>query len=209
MAVKIKFVKDKEKLQSIDYFKEEIEREIRYQQEIVDSMYEKASYLEKEITKKTEVIGHRKIVSSLFRIAGGILTIPFTGKNLFGIALGHTMINKGLKEMNRKLETREKIVVDYKYEDISNQINDVKDKVDYINLVLSDSLNEINKLKTNFSETFKKYDNVLPEYLDTLEKLNNLENSLKYQQNKILNVDKKLEKEKEINKQKLMKINKD
>ena len=179
------------------------------QQKIVDDMYEKASYYEKKISKKIETVGHRKILSSLFRIAGGILTIPFTGKNLFGIALGSTMINKGLKEMNKSLETREKIVIDYKYEDISKQINDVKDKIEYINLILSDSLNQISKLRDNFNNEFKEYNNILPEYSSVLESINSLENKLKEQQYKMNNVDKKLEAEKEINKQKLKIVGKD
>lgn len=206
--VKIKFNKSKEKLNKIGSLEEQLSSEIRNQQEIVDDMYEKASYFEKEINKKTEVIGHKNILGSLFRIAGGIVTLPLTGKELFGVALGSTMINKGLKEMNKTLETKERIVIDYKYEDISKQIEQVKDKVEYINLVLSDSLNEIKKLKYNFKDVYGEYDNVLPEYNSTLEKLNNLENKVLEQQYKLLNMDKKLDKEKEMNKQKLKSVGK-
>ena len=169
-------------------------------------MYKKASYVEKSINKKVETIGHRKILSSLFRIAGGILTIPLSGKSLFGIALGSTMINKGLKEMNRSLETRERIVINYKYEDISKQISEVKDKIEYINLVLSDSLNQISRLKENFNNIFKNYDDILPEYSLMFETINALENKLKIQQYKLNKMDKKLENENEINKQKLKKV---
>ena len=109
--IKIKFNKNKELLNSVSDIEKNIFQEIKEQQKIVDDMYEKASYYEKQISKKIETVGHRKILSSLFRIAGGILTIPFTGKNLFGIALGSTMINKGLKEMNKSLETKERILI--------------------------------------------------------------------------------------------------
>lgn len=204
--VKIKFNKSKEKINEINSIESSIASEIKYQQEIVDSMYEKASYLEKEISKKTEVIGHRNILGSLARIAGGIITLPLTGRQLFGVALGSTLINKGLKEMNRKLETRERIVIDYKYEDISKQVEQVKDKLEYTNLVISDSLNEIQKLKNNFKNEYSKYDNILPEFNLTMDKLNNLEIKLLEQQSKLIKVDKKLDKEKEINKQKMKKI---
>ncbi len=207
--IKIKFNKNKELLNSVSDIEKNILQELEDQQKIVDDMYEKASYYEKQISKKIETVGHRKILSSLFRIAGGILTIPFTGKNLFGIALGSTMINKGLKEMNKSLETKERIVINYKYEDISKQINDVKDKIEYINLILSDSLNQISKLKDNFNNEFKEYNNILPEYSSVLESINSLENKLKEQQYKMNNVDKKLEIEKEINKQKLKIVGKD
>ena len=204
--VKIKFNKSKERLNEIDYLEQEFTQEIKQQQQIVDDMYEKASYFEKEISKQIEVIGHRDILGSILRITGGILTLPFTGKQLFGVALGSTMINKGLKEINKSLETREKIVINYKYEDISRQIEQVKDKVEYIDLVLSDSLNEINKIKHNFKNVYGEYNNILPEYNSVLEKLNNLEDKILKQQAKLLNMKKKLNKEKEMNKQKLKKI---
>ena len=206
--IKIKFNKSKKKINEISTIEEELSSEIKYQQQVVDDMYEKASFFEKKVSKQIEVIGHRKILSSLVRVAGGILTLPFTGKQLFGVALGSTLINKGLKEMNKKLETREKIVVNYKYEDISKQINQVKDKVEYTNLILSDSLNEISKLKNNFRNVYSEYNNILPEYKSTLEKLNNLESKILEQQTKLNNMDKKLEKEKEMNKQKIKKLGK-
>lgn len=204
--VKIKFNRSKDKVTEINSLEEKLSTEIKYQQEIVDEMYKKASYYEEEINKQIEVIGHRKILGSLFRIAGGIITLPLTGRQLFGVALGSTLINKGLKEMNKKLETREKIVINYKYEDISKQIEQVKDKVEYTNLILSDSINEIKKLKNNFKNVYGEYDNILPEYKSTLEKLNSLESNIINQQSKLIKIDKKLNKEKEMNKQKLKKI---
>ena len=171
-------------------------------------MYEKASFFEKEVSKKIEIIGKRDILGSVLRIAGGILTLPFTGKQLFGISLGSTLINKALKEMNKSLEKKEKIVINYKYEDISKQIEEVKDKVEYTHLILSDSLYEIKKLKDNFKYTYSEYDNILPEYRSMLVRLETLESKILKQQEKLLKMDKKLDKEKEINKQKLKKIEK-
>jgi len=197
--VKIRFNKSKEKTNDIKTMEEKLADELKEQQKIIDEMYSKASYFEKEVTKEIEYIGHRKILSSLVRIAGGILTVPFTGSKLFGIALGSTMINKGLKELNRTLETREKIVINYKYEDISKKIDSVKDKLEYTNLNLIDSLSEIGKLKINFKEIFKDYKIILPEYQQIFEKINLLEKNLLEQQSKLNKMYKKLDEEKEIN----------
>lgn len=206
--IKVKFNKNKTKVNELRTIEEEIAYELKVQQDIVDEMYKSASYLQKEVSKKMEYIGHKKIISSLFRIAGGILTIPLTGSQIFGVALGSTMINKGLKEMNKKLETKEKIVINYKYEDISRQILEVKDKIGYTNIVLIDSLSEIKRLKTNFNEVYKDYKYILPDYVEMIEKIEELERRLVEQQSKLVNMDKKLEKEKEINKQKLKKVEK-
>lgn len=205
-GIKVKFNKNKEKVDEIKSIEETVAYELKEQEKIIDEMYKEASHYEKEITKKIEYIGHRNILSSLLRIAGGVLTVPFTGLNIFGIALGTTMINKGLKEMNKKLETREKIVISYNYEDISSQISNMKDKVEYTNLVLIDSLNEIQKLKENFNQVFKNYEYILPEFSDTLNRINLLEKKLQEGQNKLIKMDKKLDEEEEINKQKLEKI---
>lgn len=206
--IKIKFNKNKDKINAIKTIEGNLANELKEQQKIIDDMYYKASFYEKNISKKIEFVGHRKILSSLFRIAGGILTIPLTGTQIFGVALGSTMINKGLKEMNKSLEKREKMIINYKYEDISNQIANVKETVEYTNLILTDSLNEIKKLKNNFNETFKNFEYILPDYSDTLEKINALEQKLLEQQFRIEKMDKKLEQEKEINKQKLKKVGK-
>ncbi len=204
--VKIKFIKSKENVKNISNIEETIYNELKMQEQIINEMYDEASYLKKEVTRQVEKIGHRRILSSILNISFGILTLPFNGKNLFGIALGETMINKGLKEMNRKIETHEKIKVSYKYKDISDSIRAVKDKVEYINLVISDSLNEINKLKENFKNQYSQYENLLEEYDIVLEKIQTLENTLLTEQNKINSMNRKLNKEDEMNKQKLKRV---
>lgn len=205
-TIKLKFKKSKDDIDNLKNIEERLKLELNDQQNIVNEMYQQASYLEKEVSTKVEYIGYKKLISSLFQIASGILSLPFTGLNLFGISLGSTMINKGLKKMNKSLQKREKIVIDYKYEDISDKIYNVKDKIEYTNLVLSDSLNEIKKLKNNFNNIFKEYFDVIPEYLDIFDKINSLENKLLEQQNKLNRMDKKLDEAKEINKQKLKKV---
>lgn len=204
--VKIKFNKHKEKIKDVNTIEEKISLEVKEQEQIVNDMYKDAIYFEERISKEIEYIGHRKILSSMLNIAGGILTLPLTGINLFGIALGSTMINKGLKEMNKKLETREKIVINYDYKDISKKISNMKDKVGYTNLILTDSLNEIKKLKNNFSNTFKNYEYILPDYYEMFDKINSLENRLIEQQRNLNKIDKKLEEEKELNNKKLTKV---
>ena len=207
-TIKIKFNKYKGTIKEANDIEEKIAFEIKGQEQIVNDMYKDAIYFEKRISKEIEYIGHRKILSSILNIAGGIITLPFTGNHLFGIALGASMINKGLKEMNKKLETKEKTVIKYDYKDISEKIFNMKDKIGYINLVLTDSLNEIKKLKNNFNNVFKDYEYILPDYYEMLDKINSLEDKLINQQKKINGVDKKLDEERELNRQKLKKIEK-
>ncbi len=204
--IKIKFNKHKEKVKNVNDIEDKISKELSDQEQIVNDMYKEATYFEEKISKEIEYVGHRKMLSSMLNIISGILTLPLSGMHLFGIALGSTMINKGLKELNKKLETREKIVISYDYKDISEKISKVKDKIEYTNLILTDSLNEIKKLKNNFNNIFKDYEYILPDYYDTLNKIESLESNLINQQYKLNKIDKKLEEEKELNNSKLMKI---
>lgn len=206
--VKIKFNKQKEKLQELDSIKNNIDQELQKQKEIIDEMYSKASYFDKKYKKRIEYKKIGNLFPSFTRIAIGLLTLPLTGKSLFGIALGHTMINKGLKNINKSIIKKEKIVVDYDYEDISNKIYEVKDKLEYTNLILTDSLNEIKKIKENIKNTCSKYDNILPEYKYVVNNINELENKILLQQQKMNKMNNKLEEENKINKQKLKRINK-
>ena len=203
--IKVKFHKSKENINKIKTVEEELDKELKTQEEIIEEMYKEAIYFEKISRTELEYSGYGKMFSSLLRVAGGILTLPFTGKSIFGVALGNTMINRGLKKLNQGLDVKSKIVYDYKYTDIAYKISEVKDKVEYTNLIISDNLNEIEKLKNNFKK-YKEYNKVLPDYEKMLEKINKLEDRLKLQQEKITKMDKKLEEEKTLNNKKMQKV---
>lgn len=206
-VIKIKFHKSKENINKIKNIEDEINTELKTQEEIIEEMYKEASYFERNVRTKLEASGYGKMFSSLLRIAGGILTLPFSGSKIFGVALGNTMINRGLKTLNNGLDVKRKIVYDYKYTDIAHKISEVKDKVEYTNLIISDNLNEIVKLRENFKK-YQEYNKVLPEYESMLEKIDKLEKKLKLQQEKISKMDKKLEEEKVLNNKKMQKVRK-
>ena len=203
--IKICFKKSEEQTKELINVEEKIETEIKSQEEIIEEMYKEASYIKKITQKELVNTGSSRILSSLLRIAGGILTLPFSGSKIFGVALGNTMINRGLKMLNQSFEYEEKITYKYEYTDIAHKISEVKDKVEYTSLIISDNLNEISKLKENL-EKYKEYDKVLNKYESLFNKVNNLESRLKLQQEKILQMDKKLDEEKEINNQKMKKV---
>ena len=203
--IKVKFHKNKSEINKIENVSQELTETLKTEEQILEDMYKEAAYFEKVTRTELQYSGYGKMFSSLLKIAGGILTLPFTGSKIFGVALGNTMINRGLKTLNKGLDVKRKVVTDYKYTDIAHKISEVKDKVEYTNLVISDNLNEISKLKANFKK-YKEYNKVLPEYESMLEKVNKLEEKLKLQQEKISNMDKKLETQKEINNEKVKKV---
>ena len=206
--IKIKFIKSKDSIKEISDIENTINKELQNQTEIINEMYSKASFIDKEIIKTKQYIGKGKILSSLFKITLGMLTIPLSKKRIMGYAVGAVLVNKGLKDLNRNYETKEKITVNLKYEDISKKLIEVTDILDYTQLVLSDSLTEVKKLKENFKSEYSNYSNVLPDYEDNLNKLNALELSIINNQKKVNMLYKNLDNEKEINNKKLQKVKK-
>ena len=81
---KIKFNRSKEEIKSMTSIEQIIKNELEEQTKIVDEMYSKATYIEKDLIRRFEYVEKRKILSSIFRITAGIFTTPFTGKNIFG-----------------------------------------------------------------------------------------------------------------------------
>ena len=205
-GIKVKFKKSKEEVKKLSNFEEELKKEVDEQQKLVNSMYEEASKISKDVRHETIYKYGSGLISSMLRIAGGILTLPLSGLNIFGVTLGTTLINRGLKGLNRSIETKEKIIIDYKYEDLSNKLSKVEDKLEYINLTLADSLNEIARLKNNITIVFLKYKDILPDYEATLNKVLNLEEKLVKQQEKMKNIGEKEEEEKKLKKEKIYKI---
>ena len=202
----IKFIKSKDKISEIEGFEEKLRNEMKDQQRIIDEMYDKASFLEHNLKKTTEYIGKRKILSSLFKITAGILTINHSDRKIFGIALGATLVNRGLKDLNKSYEKREKLELSLKYEDLTEKLNSIDDLLLYTNNVLNNSLLEVNKLKSNFLNEYKEYSNIIPNYLDSLNLINNLENKIKENQYKIAKMSDKVNEEKEINNKKMKKV---
>ena len=203
--IKVIFHKNKEDINKISNIEIDLNDTLKKQEQVIDEMYREASYFEKIVKTELKPVKVGNMLSSLVRIACGILTLPFTGAQIFGVALGNTMINRGLKSINNNLNRERKIVYEYKYTDIAHKISEVKDRVEYTNLIISDNLNEIKLLKANFKR-FKEYNKVLPEYESMLNKVNKLEQKLKLQQEKILKMDKKLGEEKILNDKKMKKI---
>ena len=90
--IKVKFHKSKEDINKIKETSEEITDELKTEEQIIEDMYKEAAYFERVTRTELEYSGYGKMFSSLLKIAGGVLTLPFTGSKIFGVALGNTMI---------------------------------------------------------------------------------------------------------------------
>lgn len=172
--------------------------EINITKETVEKMNKEVSKITKEVTEVTKVTGYSRMIKSCLSVATGILTLPFSKVNIFNITLGSALINKGLKGLRKGLETKSEIKIDYCYEDLSNQIKATQDKTKLTELLITDSLEQINMIKKDVS------------YIDSesLEALMKLEKNLLEKLNEVKGINNKLTKQEEKNKIKLKKIEK-
>ena len=162
---------------------------------IIDKMNKEVDKVTKEVSRITKTTGYTRMITSCLRVATGILTLPFSKVNLFNITLGSALINKGLKDLRKGLDTKSEIKIDYKYEDLSNMIRATKDKTKLTELLIMDSLTEIKSIKES---TYLGENNI--------KDLKKLEENLNKKLKEIDKLNKKLNKQDERNKIKIKKV---
>ncbi len=194
-TVKILNKFDGAKIRQLKNNEEKIKNDVSKAKDIVNKMNSEVTRVTKEIKEVTKLTGYSRIIKSCFSLATGILTLPFTGLNIFNITLGSALINKGLTELRHGLERKSEIKVDYKYEDLTNKIKETKDKTKLTELLIMDSLAQI--------KSIKKYTYLGQRNIDIL---NLLEQNLNKKLNEIDNINNKLNRQDKINKQKIRKI---
>ena len=202
------FKNRKEQVKKIDDYEEKIKKEVEEQKRVLKYISSKAGEINTFVKEKIVISGISKILSSILRIALGILTLPFSGKNMFGIMLGSGLINKGIRGIRKGLKTNKYNEITYDYEDLNYKIKTSKNKLGDTKLILEDSMEQLDKLKDEFKDKFYKYKNIIPEYEEVFKKIDNLEESLNKKKKEIYEMDNELNKQYEINKVKLKKVGK-
>lgn len=183
------------KIRQLKRNEEIVKKDVDIATYIIDNMNKEVDKVTKEVCSVTKTTGYTRMIASCLRVATGILTLPFSKVNLFNITLGSALINRGLKDLRKGLDTKREIKVDYKYEDLSNMIKATKDKTKLTELLIMDSLSEIKSIKES---TYLGDNNI--------KDLNKLEENLNKKLKEIDKLNKKLNKQDERNKIKIKKI---
>ena len=180
----------------------ELKEKIEYHNKIVNELYEKSSKYNVILETKNIYPKLTNIVYSLLNILGGIITIPFKNKKkkLFGIFL----INRGIKNLRRGIENNEIKNNKLEYEDISNKIKDVKNELEYTNILIEDSIRDIEIIKDKIAEEmqYNKSDYII----NFFDKIIELEKKLNDEYYKLNKINKKLYESEQNNKNKIKKI---
>lgn len=192
---------------SIKTYEEKIAYELQRQREIIHKMYSKVGKVTKEINKTYQITGYGRMISSFGNIAMGMLTLPLTNVHILNLTLGTKLVNKGIKKLRKGLDKKEKITVDYKYEDLSSSISKGKNELESVNYLIIDSLEELEQLRRSFINEFKSFEYQISDYDKTLKNIDNLSDKLRANKIKLKDMNNDLSKQAEKNKVMIKKIN--
>lgn len=202
------FEQNKEGVIYLDSLEKKIAKEAREQAQIIEELYKKIDNFTTEIVPVTNTVYHtEKLLGSFFRIAAGILTAPFSGRQVFGTMLGVHLINRGTRQLRDALnpdfvQTTE---VRHRYQDVEREILNSKDYVDTTAKLIDDSIYQLDKLDEEFKLRFSAYSSKIPQYGEVEKKIENLKKSLSLKKEEVKYMQKTLDKQYEANKVKVKK----
>lgn len=203
----IAFEKNKNETEKEEKIEDRISLELIEQRKILGDIKRRIDNIEITNIPQIRITGYGRMFASLLRVAAGILTIPISNRRIFGIAMGASLINRGLRGLRQGLTVEQSINTRIRYEDLEREIINCKDKLEYTNLLLMDSIEQVDKLKTEFNEKFSKYVYLIPEYKEALDKLDNLKKSLEQKHIEVKAIDKDLNMQRKRNNERVRRLN--
>lgn len=202
------FEKNREGVIYLDDLEKKIAREAREQALIITDLEKQLGKFTTDIEVVRETIYHtERLFGSFFRIAAGILTMPFNGRHIFGTMLGTHLINRGIHQLRDYMhpEVIEKTEIKHRYKDIEREILNSKDYVKTTANLIEDSIYQLDKFDAEFKLRFSAYSNLIPAYAEVERKIESLKKSLKMKKEEVNVMSKDLDRQYEANKVKVKK----
>ena len=204
----IAFEKNKSETKKQERVEDQIAIELVEQRKILDDIKSRIEKVEIINIPEVRITGYGRMFASLLRIAAGIVTVPLSNRRIFGVAMGAALINRGLRGLRQGLTVEQRTETVIKYEDLEREIINCKDKLEYTNLMLIDSIEQVDKLKVEFHDKFEKYVYLIPEYKDAMNKLDNLKKKLEQKHIELKTIDKDLDLQRKRNNEKIKRLEK-
>ena len=202
------FEKNKTGVIYLDDLEKKIAFEAREQRELIAEIEKKLADFHTDVREVTDVVYHtERLFGSFLRIAAGLLTAPFSGRNVFGTFLGAELINRGIRDLRASLEPeyvrRTEIV--HSYTSVEREILDSIDHVKDTARVIDDSIDQIKKFDEEFKEKFKEYRDLIPEYATLEKQIADLKKKLSIKKIEVKEMQNDLSRQYEVNKVKVKK----
>ena len=202
------FEKNREGVIYLDDLEKKIAREAREQALIIADLEKQLGKFTTDIEVVRETVYHtERLFGSFFRIAAGILTMPFNGRHIFGTMLGTHLINRGIHQLRDYMnpEVIERTEIKHRYKDIEREILNSKDYVKTTAHLIEDSIYQLDKFDAEFKLRFSAYSNLIPAHAEVERKIESLKKSLKMKKEEVNVMSKDLDRQYEANKVKVKK----
>ncbi len=190
----------------LDDLERKIAQEAREQAQLLLELEKKLADFQTETVTVTHTVNHtERIIGSFFRIAAGILTVPFSGRNVFGTLLGVHLINRGTRQLRDALnpEFVQTTEVRHRYHDIEREILNSKDYVDTTAKLIDDSMYQLDCLEEEFKFRFSAYSSRIPQYAEVEKKIEEVKKRLSLKKEDVKHMQKTLDRQYEENKVKV------
>ena len=192
----------------LDELEKKVAFEASEQRKIIQDIEKSLADFTTAERRVTNAVFHtERMFGSFLRIAAGILTAPFSGRNIFGTYLGVNLINKGVKDLRASLEPEyvTKTEVVHSYRSVEREILTSMDHVADTAKVIDDSLYQLDQFDDEFKEKFKEYSSLIPEYSNLEQQIAELKKKLSHKKREIKEMQEDLSKQYESNKIKVKK----
>jgi len=192
----------------LDDLEKRIAFEASEQRKLIEDIEKKLANFTTDVREVTDVVYHtERLFGSFLRIAAGILTAPFSGRNVFGSYLGVQLINRGVRDLRASLEPeyvrRTEIV--HSYTSVESEILNSMDHVADTARVIDDSIEQLNKFDAEFKKKFKEFSGLIPEYGNLEKQISELKKKLVHKKVEVKTMQNDLNKQYEANKVKVKK----
>lgn len=175
--------KDK-KLKILEDIDEKIKYNLDIQEKFLKELASKVSKVKFEEKIDYQTKGYDILLANIARMTFGFMTLPFSGR--YGsIALGSILVNNAIKGLKNSLHTEKHKTLYITYTDYSKQIKSHSDKLTFSSNIITNSLEELKKIKKAYNDYFEEYQFKIPEYDKMLKRINKIEDDLIKKQKQI------------------------
>ena len=197
----------KESISSVDVKNERYFLMLNKHVDISNNLLKKVDDIFKRETVDYRLKGLGDLVSSSFKYLFYLSLSPFRG--VFPSIAIHTLATRDMIRSIRDSMEIEKIVkINYYAKDYEYEINRYLYDVNDLNNLLYNTRDDIKYLKKEFDDKYGKYINDISEYKDIYKKIEKIEKMVDNNIERVSSVEKELNKSKQRNKDKLIKIKK-
>lgn len=178
---------------------------INSQVDICNNILKNVEKIFRSESVKYRLKGLGDLVSSSFKYLFYLSISPFKG--LFpSIAINTLATKHMIRNIRDNLELEEIRKINYYAKDYENEINRNIYDINNLNNLLYSTIDDINNLKNEFKDKYGKYIDKISEYKDIYKKIEKIENMVMFNLGRVKKIEKSLNKSKEKNKNKLIKI---